>query len=104
MLRDKVVVVTGGAGRLGRAFVRAVATSGGTAIVADIDEKAARAVAEDLEGSSGKAIAAAVDVTSESSIDALIEKVYGQHDRLDAVVNNAYPRNPNYGRDLEEVT
>ena len=47
MLKDKVVVVTGGAGALGRGFVGAIARQGGTAIAADGNIEAARRVVDD---------------------------------------------------------
>ena len=37
-LKGKVVVITGGAGLIGRGFVQSVIESGGTAVIADIDE------------------------------------------------------------------
>ena len=47
LLTDKVVVVTGGAGVLGRQFCTAIVKIGGVAIVADRDvEAATRAAAE----------------------------------------------------------
>ena len=105
MLTDRVVVVTGGAGLLGRAFVRRITEQGGIAIAADIDAAAAeRAVADLGLASPGRAESAALDITNSDSVSALIARVRDSHGRIDAVVNNAYPRNPNYGRPLESVT
>ena len=39
MLKNKVVVITGGAGLIGKEFVRAVVENGGIAIIADINEE-----------------------------------------------------------------
>jgi NAD(P)-dependent dehydrogenase (short-subunit alcohol dehydrogenase family) len=105
MLNDKVVVVTGGAGLLGRAFVRRIVEQGGVAIAADVDPGAAeRAVAELGAGGPGRAEAAALDITDLDSVTSLITRLRDEHGRIDAVVNNAYPRNRNYGRTLEAVT
>ena len=38
-LKDKVVVVTGGCGLLGRTFVEAILKNNGTAVAADINEE-----------------------------------------------------------------
>lgn len=104
-LENKVVVVTGGAGAIGRIFARAIATNGGLAIVADVDEEAAASVAHEVcAAHPGRAEAATLDITRKDSVTSLIRHVQDQHGRLDAVVNNAYPRNRNYGRKLEEVT
>jgi NAD(P)-dependent dehydrogenase (short-subunit alcohol dehydrogenase family) len=105
MLKDKVVVVTGGAGFLGRSFVRAIAEQGGIAVVADIDTEATNRVAEEIASSyRGRAAAATLDITDKASVCTLIDNIKVRYGRIDAVVNNAYPRNQNYGRKLEEVT
>ena len=104
-LGSKVVVVTGGAGVIGRAFIAGIAKSGGIAIAADIDASAAARVADELRGvGTGSVEAFELDITSKSSINALIEDLMQRHGRIDAVVNNAYPHNKNYGRRLEDVT
>jgi NAD(P)-dependent dehydrogenase (short-subunit alcohol dehydrogenase family) len=105
MLRDKVVVVTGGAGLLGRSLVRCVAEQGGTAVVADINAAAATRVAEEVASvHPGLAVAIPLDITDRSSVGVLIADLSKRHGRIDAVVNSAYPHNRNYGRRLEDVT
>jgi NAD(P)-dependent dehydrogenase (short-subunit alcohol dehydrogenase family) len=104
MLQDKVIVVTGGAGLLGRQFCEAIAAHGGTVIVADRDLEGAARVAADISARhAGRALAGELDITNQASVQALIAQLASRHGRIDAVVNNAYPRNPNYGRKLEEV-
>jgi NAD(P)-dependent dehydrogenase (short-subunit alcohol dehydrogenase family) len=103
-LNDKVVVVTGGAGLLGQQFCRAIATTGGTAVVADMDLARAEKVAEDIaQAFPGRCSAVAVDITSKESITCMIDTLCARHGGIDAVVNNAYPRNARYGRKMEEV-
>jgi len=105
MLQDKVVVVTGGAGLLGRSFARCIAEQGGTAVVADIDAAGATRVAEELAlAFPGRAEAASLDITDTNSIAVLITDLGRRYTRIDAVVNSAYPHNRNYGRKLEDVT
>ncbi|MBK6908541.1 MAG: SDR family oxidoreductase [Rhodocyclaceae bacterium] len=105
LLTDKVVVVTGGAGVLGRQFCTAIVKIGGVAIVADRDvEAATRAAAEMNKSRLGRAEAASLDIINPQSVGALIDGLKKKHGRIDAVVNNAYPRNRNYGRKLEDVT
>lgn len=103
-LQGKVVVVTGGAGLLGKVFCAAIAAAGGTAIVADLDLAAARTAAEAIASEwPGMAEACALDITDKASILGCINAVRRRHGRIDAVVNNAYPRNANYGKVMEEV-
>ena len=102
-LSGKVVVVTGGAGLLGKTFCRAIAASGGIAVVADIDADRAEEAADDIRADGGDAKGQALDITSAVAINALIDTVQAAYGRIDAVVNNAYPRGPNYGRKVEQV-
>ena len=96
MLNDKVIVITGGAGLLGRNFSQAVAAQGGVAIVADVNLPAAEAVAAKIAAEyPGRAQAALLDITDKASIDGLIETLHAKYGRIDAVVNNAYPHNAN---------
>ena len=105
MLNDKIIIVTGGAGFLGRTFVRAIVEHGGTAVVADIDTEATKRVAEEISSRyPERALAARMDITDKESVCSLIAKIKEKYGHIDAVVNNAYPRNSNYGRKLEEVT
>ncbi len=100
-----MVVVTGGAGVLGRQFCAAVAEHGGIVVVADRDIEAAAAVAGEITAIAGwRADALPLDITDEDSINELITAIQKKHGRINAVVNNAYPRNKGFGRRLEDVT
>ncbi|MEH6469999.1 MAG: oxidoreductase [Halopseudomonas sp.] len=105
MLNDKVIVITGGAGLLGQAFVEAIAKSGGTAVIADLDVATAVSVKDRLASSEGGLIidTVALDITSAESVDAAIKAVSEKYGRVDALINNAYPRNKNYGRHFFDV-
>lgn len=104
MLNKKVVVVTGGAGLLGKTFCEAIAEQGGVAIVADVDLQRAEVVASSIRDAGKRADARVLDITSEQSVRDLITSIVTQHGGIDAVVNNAYPRSANYGRKVEDVT
>ena len=76
MLNDKIIVVTGGAGFLGRTFVHAIAEQDGIAIVADIDIEAANRVAEEfLSSYPGRVLAATLDITDKANKNIFL----GQH-------------------------
>jgi len=105
LLIDKVVVVTGGAGILGRQFCAVVAEQGGVAVVADIEVEAAECVAREIVSTyPGCAEAVSLDITNQASVSALVAGLRQRYGRIDAIVNNAYPRNRNYGKKLEDVT
>lgn len=103
-LKDKVIVVTGGAGAIGQNFVLGIAKRGGVAVAADVNIEAAEKVAKNYLGSAGRVEAVCLDITSEDSVSSLLTDLYRRYGRVDALVNNAYPRNKNYGRKLEDVT
>jgi NAD(P)-dependent dehydrogenase (short-subunit alcohol dehydrogenase family) len=103
MLNGKVIVVTGGAGLLGVPLCIRIAREGGTPIVADINISRAKAVASEIHKNDLTAQAVSLDITKRSQIEDAIVSVERKYGRIDAVVNNAYPRGKNYGRDLESV-
>lgn len=105
MLKDKVIVITGGAGLIGQEFVRAVTEQHGIAIIADINEEVGCQVKEKLsdELHSSRIDFVRLDMTSKESVNAMIEELHGRYGRVDALVNNAYPRNKNYGRHFFDV-
>ena len=105
LLKDKIVIVTGGAGLIGRALITGIVEQGGTGIIADIDRTRAEAVANELRIELGKQTVWAVDVdiTSRDSLTAMFAAVSSRYKRIHAVVNNAYPRNKNYGRKFFDV-
>lgn len=98
-LRDRTVVVAGGAGLIGTALSTGLADRGATVVVADADSERGEAVAGDAGGRFVE-----TDVTDEDSVEALFETVLAEYGRLDGLVNCSYPRNANYGRRYEDVT
>lgn len=105
MLNNQIIVVTGGAGLLGRVFARAIVEQHGIVVVADINADASNLLAKEIASDyPGRAIALKLDITEKASVCSLIAIVNEMYGRIDAVVNNAYPRNKNYGRNIEDVT
>jgi NAD(P)-dependent dehydrogenase (short-subunit alcohol dehydrogenase family) len=105
MLKDKVVVITGGAGLIGQEFVKAVIGQHGIAVIADINEEVGGQVKEKLyqELCSSRIDFVQLDTNSKRSITAMIAELHNRYGRIDALVNNAYPRNKNYGRKFFDV-
>ncbi len=106
MLKDQVIVITGGCGLLGKEFVAAVLNNGGRAVVADVDAVNGELLCGKLtaQHGAGRAIFRQMNICSKESLKETIQSVLEQFGRIDALVNNAYPRNKNYGRKLEDVT
>ena len=87
-LKDKVVVVTGAAGGIGKSCAKVMLENGAKVIIADITDEQGQRSAEELS-SYGSCEFIYMDVTSEKSIEELIDKVVGEFGRIDIFVNNA---------------
>ena len=105
LLTGKIVVVTGGAGLLGQIFCRAIVEHGGSVVVADRKYDTASTLVKELNAAREEcACAFALDIVDTESVHSLLAFLEERFEHVDAVVNNAYPRNANYGRHVEEVT
>jgi NAD(P)-dependent dehydrogenase (short-subunit alcohol dehydrogenase family) len=84
-IRDKVVVVTGGANGIGRALCRRfTADKPGALFVADIDKQGAGAVASEVGG-----VAVVCDVSREPDLKALVDRAMSTAGRIDLFCSNA---------------
>ena len=88
-LKDKVIVVTGGTGILGDAFIKGIAAAGGTVGILGRNQKIAQERADAIMASGGKAIALIADVMKEDELLAAKDKVIGEFGRIDGLVNGA---------------
>jgi NAD(P)-dependent dehydrogenase (short-subunit alcohol dehydrogenase family) len=91
-LTGDVIVVVGGAGRIGPTVCGALADHGAEVVVADDDREAGDEVADAVDG-----VYHHVDVTDEDSVRTLYDAVIDAYDRIDASVHAAYPRDATYG-------
>ena len=101
-MKNKVVLITGGAGRIGSSFSREVLKSGGKVIISDKDKSRGNALEEEL--SSSEAVFLKSDTTDIRSIDSLIsraEKTFNQP--IDCAVHCAYPTSSGWGSSFEKL-
>jgi 3-oxoacyl-[acyl-carrier protein] reductase len=89
LMDGKVVVVTGGANGIGRAYCQGIAKQGGAVVVADIDGAAAESVAKALADSGGHALGVQVDVANSASCRHMAEKTVDHFGQIDGLINNA---------------
>ncbi|HWN66444.1 MAG TPA: SDR family NAD(P)-dependent oxidoreductase, partial [Haliangium sp.] len=89
-LANKVAIVTGATGLLGREHCHALAAAGAHVVVADLDQASCATFAEELTQKHGRtALGQAVDITAPASVQALLEATLSAYDRVDTLVNNA---------------
>jgi 2-hydroxycyclohexanecarboxyl-CoA dehydrogenase len=86
-LKDRVVIVTGGASNLGRAISLGFANEGARVVIADVDLEQARKV--EAEGPSGAVVARHADVTDMESMSSTVEFAVKSLGGIDVLVNCA---------------
>src|SRR5712692_8094576 len=86
-LKDMVVVVTGATGGIGRAIAWLFARLGAHVVVVGRDQGKLDTLVAELAGRNLKASAYAADIREPEAVDALFEKVWAAHGRLDILVN-----------------
>lgn len=88
-LKDQVVVVSGGSGGIGRAIVWLFARLGAHVVVVGRNQAKLDALVADLTGRNLKASAGVADIREPDAVDALFDKIWTAHGRLDSLVNSA---------------
>lgn len=91
-LKEKVILVTGAGGLIGRESVKHLA--GHAAIVVAIDVH---------EIHSEESLFLKANITEKTEIDAVINRVMAKYGRIDGLVNLAYPRTEDWGRAFEQI-
>ncbi len=88
-LAGKVIVVTGGTGVLGGAFVEAIAAAGGVVGILGRNEKIANERANAINQKGGQALALIADVTIESQLESACQQMLAAYGKIDGLVNAA---------------
>ncbi|KEI72575.1 short-chain dehydrogenase [Endozoicomonas elysicola] len=86
---NRVVIVTGAGGGLGRAYALGFAAEGARVIVNDINEKAASDVVETIKEAGGDAVVNTNDITDYEESALIVKQAIDAFGDLHVVVNNA---------------
>ncbi len=95
LLHDKVALITGAGGGIGRGIARRFAREGAAVVIAEIDAASGAAVAAECQALGAKALFVATDVTRKDSVEAAVEAAAQAFGGLDILVNNAFVPTPN---------
>lgn len=86
-LRDRVVIVTGGAQGIGRAYCSGTAAEGARVVVADVADPTP--TVKEVEGRGSQALGVECDVSREEDTRRLATETLARFGRIDVLVNNA---------------
>ena len=101
-LTDRVALITGGSGYLGRPLSRALAEAGATVVIASRDRNRAQSVADGLPSPGGAVHhAVALDQLKESSLNEGFDAAVTAAGRVDILINNGQQ---GHALDLTNVT
>ena len=87
-LRDKAILVCGGATGIGAATVRRLSAEGARVGIGDLNIEGATALAEELTAAGGDVVAWRYDQTRDETIEALVASAVGHFGRLDGLFAN----------------
>lgn len=92
MVLNKIIIVTGGNGLIGKEIISNLTVKGAIVINAEIN------VTDNIESG-----VINCDITNPESVSALVNKVLNKYGRIDGLVNNAYPRTSDWGLNFEKI-
>ena len=87
-LKDKVAIITGGSGGIGKVTARRFLEEGARVVLVDLREEDLKAAAEELKDA-GKVVTVAADVSQEEDVAAYVRKTMDEFGRIDVFFNNA---------------
>ena len=88
-LTEKVAIITGSAGGIGRGMARIFSDNGATIVINDVNEEGGRQAAEELCTAGGRASFIHADVSSRMEAQQLAEKTLALYGKIDILINNA---------------
>ena len=88
-LKNKVVVVTGGASGIGRGISTIMAEYGATVLVLDINQSAAQEFEKDLVSKSNLSTSYHVDITNLESLTSVVDDITKEFNKIDVLINSA---------------
>jgi NAD(P)-dependent dehydrogenase (short-subunit alcohol dehydrogenase family) len=89
-LQDKVVIITGGAGGIGKGMALAAAKEGAKIVLVDLNPEAGAAALKEVQEFSPESSFIQFDLTEHDKLKGMVEDVVAKYGRLDGLINNAH--------------
>ncbi|MGV3587102.1 MAG: SDR family NAD(P)-dependent oxidoreductase, partial [Adhaeribacter sp.] len=86
-LTNRVIVVTGGTGILGGAFIKGIAEAGGKVVILGRNEEVGREREQEVKTAGGEALFISADVLQQEDLENACQQVLDTYGRIDALVN-----------------
>lgn len=102
-LKDRIAVITGGAGLIGTAISHALSEAGAKVIIGEVDENRGIKLKNEILKNGFDACFVELNITSEDSIKTAVSKIIQENGRIDIWINSAYPRTSDWGDKFEDV-
>lgn len=101
MLENLIVIISGGAGRIGSAFSRAVVENGGKVLIGDINHELGYQLVSELGDENSMFIEG--NMTEPNTVNHMIENGLTKFGNIDAAVHCAYPVSTQWGTRFEDL-
>lgn len=89
-LKDKAIIITGGAGGIGSGMAKAMAKEGAKVAIVDLNEEQGNAVLSELQEISPDSMFIKADLTEREKLHEIVDAVVEKYGKLDVLVNNAH--------------
>ena len=102
-LDEKIVVVTGGTGMLGKLYCERLSQAGATVIIADLSQKKCEELAESITAQTKRNVyPRSVDLSQENAVIEWADQLSREFSTIDVLINNAATKSEHFFSPLEE--
>ena len=103
-LKEKVILITGGNGFLGRQFVRALNQYGANTVILDSNKNGSEELLAEIKDDYGNhPLFCHVDITNEKDLDKVSRELIEKYGKIDALINNA-ALNPDFKKNSKNFS
>ncbi|MFH6998511.1 SDR family oxidoreductase [Flavobacterium sp. FlaQc-57] len=88
-LKDKIIIVTGGAKGIGLGICKVLAAEGAVPVIIGRDDTDNQAAIREIEAENGKALSLVAELTKPEACKTAIDQIIALYGRIDGLVNNA---------------